>query len=138
MLPSSTVVRIVDELEDSRDRVRAVPGLTTAEELLQLAYYYNWDDGMDVPEAIMVHPACDLGVALHLFELAGGFALFTEASDWKYQESWAAFCRTLFGRILGGHYSRVIVPFESSLSRVERFKLQKAGVSPVLFTSVAP
>ncbi|MBL8872255.1 MAG: DUF4274 domain-containing protein [Planctomycetaceae bacterium] len=138
MIPVSTVARIVDELEDPKERISAIRELATADELLQLAHYYNWDDGMQVPSAIIDHPACDLGVALHLFELAEGTYYLSEERDWKYQEAWAAFCHDLSNRIQSGHYTQLTVPFESALTAVQRFKLTKAGVPPVFFTSVTP
>ena len=138
MIPARSVTRIVDALEDQEERIRAIRELVTADELLQLAHYYNWDDGMQVPSAIVDHPACDLGVALQLFELAEGTVYLSEDRDWKHQEAWASFCDELSTRIQSGHYTSLTVHFESSLTAVQRFKLKKAGVPPIFFSSVTP
>ena len=60
------VRRIVDELEDPDQRCDATRRLESCEELLELARYYNWDDGLEVPRAIIDHPVCDLGLGKDL------------------------------------------------------------------------
>lgn len=138
-MPTKEVIRIVDELESAAERIQAVVNITTADELLELARHYNWDDGFEVPQAIVDHPACDRSVALHVFELAEGTSYLARPDDdWSYQEKWVLFCRTLAGRISGGHYPRVVVPFESELTTVQRYKLTKAGVPNIFFESIGP
>src|SRR5688572_915323 len=100
-----SVVRIVEEIGDACERVREVANLETAQELKELAEYYNWDDGMSIPNAIVNHPKCDLGVALTLFWLAEAQCWITDqtAPD-EYNREWAEFCESITERIRSGHY----------------------------------
>jgi hypothetical protein len=132
------VQRIVEDLEDEAERVAAVRQLLTTEELLFLGEVYNWDDGMAVPTAIIDHPSCDLGLALRLFELAEGIIWLTEKNDWKYQETWAAFCQELSNRVQSHFYVPGPVAYASSLSAVQRYKALKAGVPQIFLFPVHP
>jgi hypothetical protein len=138
-MPSVEVVRIVDELNDADQRIAALRALLSPEQLLDLARYYNWGDGMAVPQAISDHPACDLGVALHLFELAEGTVfLISPERDWSCQHEWAEFCRVISQRILSGHYATGIVPFVSAFSPVQCLKLRRLGIPEVFFSPLVP
>lgn len=134
-MPSVEVVHIVDELDDADERIAALHALVSPEQLLDLARYYNWGDGISVPQAIADHPACDLGLALHLFELAEGTVFLTSPEeDWSCQRDWAEFCRVLSQRILSDHYATATVPFVSELSPVQCLKLRRQGIPEVFFT----
>jgi hypothetical protein len=137
-MPSVEVVHIVDELDDADQRIAALRAMVSPEQLLDLARYYNWGDGISVPQAIADHPACDLGLALHLFELAEGTVFLTSPEqDWSCQRDWAEFCRVLSERILSGHYATATVPFVSELSPVQCLKLRRQGIPEVFFTALA-
>lgn len=134
-MPSDEVVHIVDELEDVELRIAALRDLASIEQLLELARYYNWDDGISVPRAISDHPACDLGLALNLFELAEGTVfLASPEQDWSCQREWAEFCRVLSDRILSGHYSTGTIPFVTEFSPVQCSRLRRQGI-PDIFLS---
>jgi|GEM_PF-5970542 len=133
-MPSDEVVHIVDELEDVELRILALRDLASPEQLLELARYYNWSDGLSVPQAISDHPACDLGLALNLFELAEGTVfLASPEQDWSCQRDWAEFCRALSGRILSGHYSTGTIPFVTEFSPVQCLKLRRQGIPDMFF-----
>lgn len=137
-MPSFEVARIIDELDDANLRIKALRNLVSPEQLLDLAKYYNWGDGMAVPQAISDHPACDLGVALHLFELAEGTVyLTTPERDWSYQREWSEFCKVLSERILSGFYTTATVPFVSELSPIQCLKLRRQRIPEVFFTPLA-
>ena len=128
--------RIVDELEAPDERCSATGRLDSCEELLELARYYNWDDGMAVARAIIDHPLCDLGLALHMFELTEGIVWLTSEDDWDYQKEWARFCEGLSNRIQSGHYSIITISFESVLTAVQRLKAKKDGVAEIFLSSI--
>jgi Domain of unknown function (DUF4274) len=132
------VRRIVDELETPDQRCDAIRRLESSEDLLELAQHYNWDDGLEVPQAIIDHPVCDLGLALHLFELAEGIVWLTSDETWEYQQEWARFCEDLASRIQNGHYLTVTIPFESGLTTVQKFKAKNAGVADIFLSSIRP
>lgn len=137
-MPSVEVVHIVDELDDADQRIAALRALVSPEQLLELARCYNWGDGISVPQAISDHPACDLGLALHLFELAEGTVFLTSPEqDWSCQRDWAEFCRALSQRILSGHYATATVPFVPEFSPVQCLKLRRQGIPEIFFTPLA-
>lgn len=137
-MPSLEVVHIIDELDDADQRIAALRALVSPEQLLDLARYYNWGDGIAVPRAISDHPACDLGLALHMFELAEGTVFLTSPEqDWSCQREWAEFCSVLSQRILSGHYAKASVPFVSGFSPLQCLKLRRQGIPEVFFTPLA-
>lgn len=130
--------RIVYELETAEDRCAATQNLQSPEELLELARSYNWGDGMEVPRAIIDHPRCDLGLALHMFELAEGTVWITKEVDPAHNETWSNFCQDLSSRIQGGRYPTVDIPFQSEFMKVQKYKARKAGVPDIFLDSVHP
>jgi hypothetical protein len=46
--------------------------------LHSIVLYYNWDDGFEVPTAIMRNPHCDLGTALMMFHSAERWDLLAQ------------------------------------------------------------
>ena len=133
-----SIRRIVDDLESNAERVVALRDLSSPQELLALAEYYSWSDGLEIPTAILNHPQCDLGLALNLFRLADGFAWFTESHDWAGQQEWAAFCQFLAARVHENYYVRVEIAYEPGLSAAQRLKAKKAGVPAAFLTSILP
>ena len=138
-MPSAEILRLLDSADSVDEWIDAVRNLSSAQQLLELAQVYNWGDGLSVPWAIADHPACDLGLALHLFELAEGVVFLAEPDrDWGYQQEWVKFCRELSQRILAGHYSRVLIPFATGLTAVQRLKLKRQGVPEIFYTPLDP
>lgn len=138
-MPSIEIIRLLDQLEDAGQRIEAVRHFSSAQQLLALAQFYNWDDGLSVPRAIADHPACDLGLALRLFELAEGTVYLSEPDrDWKYQQDWAEFCRELSQRILAGHYPSVMIPFATGITAVQCLKLKRQGIPEIFYTPLNP
>ncbi|OJW00816.1 MAG: hypothetical protein BGO39_20485 [Chloroflexi bacterium 54-19] len=56
-----------DEEDEEIEEDDFLAQLTTPEELHQLAWKYNWDDGAGIPDWIIKQPFCDRGTALLLF-----------------------------------------------------------------------
>jgi len=138
-LLDSKVAHIVDELTDCAQRIAAVRELSSTMQLLELARYYNWDDGLSIPRAISEHPLCDLGLALHLFHLAEGTVYLTSPEhDWGYQIEWAEFCKLLSQRIISGYYDTVAISFVAEFTTVQCFKLRRQGVPEIFLTPISP
>ena len=57
-----------------------VKTISEEEELYRYIDFYNWDDGFDIPKAIMENPNCTLPIALLMFELADGYS-YLESND---------------------------------------------------------
>ena len=108
--------------------------------LQQIAEIYNWDDGFEVPKDIAEHASCDRATALTLFWLAEGISLYDGSIEEVAEEEreWADFCRLLGQRLVDGHYPLGVTSFDPELSKVQVFKLQKAGVPAELFEAIEP
>ncbi|UJF25223.1 DUF4274 domain-containing protein [Suttonella sp. R2A3] len=48
-------------------RIALVKALDNPADLFTLLCQYNWDDGFELPYAVVTHEQCDLGLALMLF-----------------------------------------------------------------------
>ncbi|KAF1710663.1 hypothetical protein CSC70_08420 [Pseudoxanthomonas kalamensis DSM 18571] len=111
---------------------------TSSSELRQLALDHNWDDGFAIPRLIADHPNCDLAVALELFWLADADTVYLgEARESPRNAQWRQFSKELADRIIGGHYSTGMVPFEPPLTAVQIYNLRKKGLPEIFLTSLA-
>lgn len=130
------VDEILYELEGSSAIVEEVRRLNS-EQLFAVALGYNWDSGFAVPQAIADHPGCETATALALFWLSGAVEWLDptkEPKDWE--ASWRQFSTMLIQRILQGHYQRGLLTFDPELTRVQHYKLDKAGVPAVFLDPV--
>jgi hypothetical protein len=126
------VDEILHELEGASAIVDEIRRLNN-EQLFTVVLGYNWDSGFAVPQAIADHPDCELATALALFWLSGAVEWLDptrERNGWE--ASWRQFSTMLIPRILRGHYQRGSLSFDPGLTRVQRYKLEKAGV-PAIF-----
>lgn len=72
---------------------------------------YNWDDGFEIPKEILAAPGCDLALALEIFYLSDGYAFL-------------------------GNLTKTSTAFEIPLSKVQKYKLQKKGISKIFLTDL--
>lgn len=59
-----------EEVADARVlafRLANLEKLKSAEELHYLVANWNWDDGNQIPDAVLTHPECDYGTALRIY-----------------------------------------------------------------------
>ncbi len=97
-------------------------------ELLHLILLgYNWDDGFEVPTAIMENKFCELSTALEMFYLAEGLDYLENKDECECADDieWMSFIKKLYLGIIQGEFSRGSVEFAPSLSKVQIFKLKK-------------
>jgi len=97
---------------------------------------YNWDDGFKFPEKLLVHPDCDLGLALEIFYLADGYAYLIDNSSCSGRKEWKQFIEKLYADILSGRYARTDASFEIPLTKVQRYKLKTQQIPDVFITSI--
>lgn len=119
--------RILYEINDTaKDKVKRVLSQTEDQEILYMyAYHYNWDDGFEIPQAILDNGKCDLSIALLLFYEADGFRFLMEKSDNVNSPQWSSFVRDLYDSIMAGKYRKGKIAFEVPLSKVQVYKLKK-------------
>ena len=89
------------------------------------AYNYNWDNGFDIPQAILDNEKCDLSIALLIFYRADGLSYLEDKSDNANLPQWSSFIKRLYDSILTGKYQRGEIEFKVPLSTVEFFKIKK-------------
>ena len=126
------------EAESGADALAAVGRMESAEELHATALELNWDDGFLVPDAILRHPGCERGTALHLYYGAQG--------PWSAPEgvsaTHAAFLAKARERLLSGQLPEKVVSYDPAihwnLDRVQLLKLRKAGLPEALLRACGP
>lgn len=69
----SNEIKKIEETFDIKLPLDYINKTTDNRKLHDIAIDYNWDDGLEVPNCILNNENCDLGTALMLFELAGGY-----------------------------------------------------------------
>ena len=89
------------------------------------AFNYNWNNGFDLPQAIIDNPACTLGTALMVFYLADGYRYLIEKNESSDIPEWLSFISNLYKHIIDGKYNDKSIAFTVPLSKVQIFKLKK-------------
>ena len=105
--------------------VKFVENLVDEDSLFVYASEYNWDNGFDVPQAILQNPNCSLSVALLVFHSVDGILYLEDKSSAEGTRRWRSFVSALYKRILKGEFPKGNVPFDPQLSRVQAYKLKK-------------
>jgi hypothetical protein len=106
--------------------VKYVNTIKDEESLFIYAYNYNWDNGFDVPKAIVDNNACSLNIALMLFSAADGTLYLQDKEGSDGTITWLAFIGDLYKRILNNEFQRGKASFDPQLSKVQEYKLKKA------------
>lgn len=111
---------------DSNDQaIKYVQSISDEETLFVYTYNYNWDNGFEVPKAIMTNKNCTLSVALLLFRLADGLSFLQDKDSVKGLPDWESFITSLYNQILSGEFLPGKACFDPNLSKVQMYKLQK-------------
>lgn len=88
-------------------------------------YNYNWDNGFEIPQAVLDNDNCDLSIALLIFYRADGLRYLVDKSDNVNLPQWQPFIKKLYDAILSGRYQRGKIAFKVQLSKVQLYKLSK-------------
>lgn len=112
--------------DTNNDEVKRTISRTEDQEILYVyAYNYNWDNGFDIPQAVLDNKKCDLSIALLIFYRAEGLSYLVDKSDNANLPQWSSFIKGLYDSILTGKYQRGEIEFKVPLSKVQLFKLTK-------------
>ena len=133
---NSKIYQLLYDVDGLEERMSILSSFDSATELFSYAEAYNWDDGFDIPRAIAEHADCDHGTALLLFWLADPIPYLTndiERND--YNKDWFDFCEFMSHRLKEGYYSKAEISYDPELTKVQKYKLTKLGVDPVLLSS---
>ena len=112
--------------DGDNDEVKRIIVQTEDQEILYVyAHNYNWDNGFDIPQAVLDNKKCDLSIALLIFYRADGLSYLEDKSDNRNLPQWYSFIKRLYDSILAGKYQRGEFEFKVPLSKVRLFKLRK-------------
>ncbi|MBO5092909.1 MAG: DUF4274 domain-containing protein [Lachnospiraceae bacterium] len=98
--------------------------------------HYNWDDGFEVPQKILSDPDCDLALALEVFYLSDGYAYLEDFSQTTALTEWKDFMTALYHDILNNKFPKTNAPFEIPLTKVQKYRLRKKGISEIFLTDL--
>ena len=105
-----------------------VKSINSEDELFVLLDNYNWDNGFEVPEAIINHPNCTLSVALLAFHRADGIQYILEGEAIfanRLSKSWGKFIKEVYDKILKKKYPKGSISFQPEITKIQKFKLNK-------------
>ena len=114
--------------ESNAEVVKLVQSINSEDELFVLLYNYNWDNGFEVPEAIINHPNCTLPVALLAFHRVDGIQYLLEGEAVfanRLSKSWKNFIKKVYDKILKKQYPKGSIFFQPEITKIQKFKLNK-------------
>lgn len=110
---------------DNNEVINYLSQTDDSEILYVYAYNYNWDNGFDIPRAILDNAKSDLSIALLLFYRADGIRYLEDKSENKYLPCWFSFIKSLYDSIVTRKYQIGEIGFKVPLSNVHLYKLKK-------------
>lgn len=111
--------------DSEESALKYVKSISDEETLYVYANNYNWDNGFEIPTAIINSPVCTLSIALQVFHLADGLSyLSTKCKNAKLPD-WSNFIERLYTKIATNSYVMGEVSFTPELTKVQLLKLKK-------------
>ena len=95
---------------------------------------YNWDNGFEIPKEILADPRCDLALALEIFYLSDGYAYLEDLERTTDLKEWNSFITALYDDISNNKFPKTGKSFKIPLSKVQKYKLQKKGISKIFLS----
>lgn len=114
--------------ESNAKAVASLEQLQTEDELFVLLDNFNWNNGFEVPKAVLNHSKCSLSVALLAFYRADGIRYLLEgeaAFANSLSTEWEGFVKDVYTKILGGQFPGGTISFQPEITKVQKFKLKK-------------
>jgi len=115
-------------LESKAEAVKLVQSINSEDELFVLLDNYNWDNGFEVPEAIINHPNCTLSLALLAFYRADGLRYLFEGEDAfanPLSKPWKTFIKEVYDKILKEQYPNGSISYQPEITNIQKYKLKK-------------
>lgn len=110
---SDTDMEAIRYERDLQKRIGEVRQLKSAASLMKLMQHYNWNEGFEIPLAVITHSCCDLGLALFLFWESDDARQYYKGEHYTDDEYLLAFCKTLVGGLLKGYYKEGCNKFDT-------------------------
>lgn len=114
--------------ESNAKAVASLDQLQTEDELFVLLDNFNWNNGFEVPKAVLTHSKCSLSVALLAFYRADGIRYLLEgeaAFANSLSTEWEDFVKDVYTKILGGQFPSGAISFQPEITTIQKFKLKK-------------
>lgn len=111
--------------KDSREILNFISQTNDTKILYIFAYNYNWENGFDIPAAIINNLACNLSIALLIFYRADGFSYLQNKADNLNLPQWSFFIKLLYESIMNGKYKKENIAFKVPLSKIQILNLKK-------------
>jgi len=114
--------------ESNAKAVASLEQLQTEDELFVLLDNFNWDNGFEVPKAVLTHSKCSLSVTLLAFYRADGIRYLLEgeaAFANPLSKEWEVFVKDVYTKILRGQFPSGTISFQPEITKIQKFKLKK-------------
>ncbi|MCL1998332.1 MAG: DUF4274 domain-containing protein [Turicibacter sp.] len=115
--------------ENKFELIAALKAAENAELLYIYIGNYNWNDGFEIPTAVVGNKNCDLGIALLAFDRADGLGFLVDRNEKNlrndiYMSSWVGFVDSLYNRVLAREFSEYL-QYIPNLTALQKYKLEK-------------
>ena len=114
--------------ENKNETFEIIRTISNEDELFVLLDNYNWDNGFEVPQAVINHSKCTLSIALLAFYRADGIryllnaeAAFANSSS----KEWEDFVKDVYVKIFRKRFPNGNISFQPEITRIQKFKLKK-------------
>ena len=129
-MDNQQIQQIADILyaESNAKAVASLEQLQTEDELFVLLDNFNWNNGFEVPKAVLTHSKCSLSVALLAFYRADGIRYLLEgeaAFANSLSMEWEGFVKNVYTKILRGQFPSGTISFQPEITKIQKFKLKK-------------
>ena len=127
---------------ESNDKaVELFKSINSEDELFFLLDNYNWNNGFEVPEAIITHPNCTLSVALLAFHRADGIQYLLEGEAVfanRLSKSWEDFIKEVYKKNMKQKYPKGSISIQPEITKTQKFKLNKLtpNLDPIILDGV--
>ena len=128
--------------ESNAKAVSYIKSLQTEDELFVLYDNFNWDNGFEVPQAVIEHSKCTLSIALLAFYRADGirYLLDSEAAFVNFSsKEWEEFIKDVYDKIIRRRFPNGNISFQPEIMRIQKFKLKKlkSALNPIFIDGVS-
>ena len=125
-------ISILEELLYNLEKEDVISELSNIDDPLVLHFFaanYNWDNGFDIPKALLENENCDLGTGLLMFHYADGYRMLENPEEVSAStlEEWKDFLFYLYNRLENTEFKSQSVSFNPELTKIQKFKLKKSN-----------
>ena len=137
-------ISILEELLYNAEKEDVISQLSNIDNPLILHFFaanYNWNNGFDIPKALLENENCDLGTGLLMFHYADGYRILEnpEEVSASTSEEWKGFLFKLYNRLENSEFQQQSISFDPELTKIQKFKLKNSNPNiPDVLMSKSP